>query len=98
MLPIQNIIGGDYSNSTSCKKVSKYTTESACTSNNNNNNNKACYLCGNSRNAVYRWGNYASSSNCIRQNISDSASCTSKNTKTLSATFNVTNGGTLNGN
>ena len=44
---------GDYSNSTSCKKVSKYTTESACTS----NNNAACYLCGNSRNAVYRWGN-----------------------------------------
>lgn len=85
---------GDYSNSTSCKKVSKYTTESACTS----NNNAACYLCGNSRNAVYRWGNYASSSNCVRQNISDSASCTSKNTKTLSATFNVTKGGTLNGN
>ena len=59
--------------------------------------NEACYLCGNSRNGVYRWGNYDGSSSCVRQKF-DKRTCLSKNTKTLSATFNATNGGTLNGN
>lgn len=82
---------GNYSNSSYCSKVSK--TKAECTG---NVNNGACYLCGNSRNGVYRWGNYDGSSSCVRQNF-DMSTCLSKNSRTLSATFNVTDGGTLNG-
>lgn len=137
---------GNYSLSSNCNKVSKYSSEGECLNKNNNASSdynglncyycassgeynwttkkpsttcpggidwkvasgvsktncqrgNACYLCGDSKNGIYKWGLYGDNSSCTYQkDYKNSSSCTSKNTKTLSATFNVTNGGTLNGN
>lgn len=59
----------------------------------------ACYLCGNSQGGKYVWGLYGDNTqSCSYQsNINSYSACTAKNIRTISATFNVTDGGTLSG-
>ena len=59
----------------------------------------ACYFCGNSQSGKYVWGLYGDNTqSCSYQsNINSYSACTAKNIKNISATFNATNGGTLNG-
>lgn len=58
----------------------------------------ACYACGGSQGVKYVWGLYGDSGSCAYQNdITSYSACTAKNVRTISATFNVTDGGSLSG-
>ena len=58
----------------------------------------ACYACGGSQGVKYVWGLYGDSGSCVYQNdITSYSACTAKNVRTISATFNVTDGGSLSG-
>ncbi|MGM9876632.1 MAG: InlB B-repeat-containing protein [Bacilli bacterium] len=61
----------------------------------------ACYRCRNlsGEGYTYVWGLYGDSGSCAYQNdITSSSNCNAKNIKTLSVTFNTTDGGTITGN
>lgn len=61
----------------------------------------ACYRCRNlsGEGYTYVWGLYGDSGSCAYQSsINDYSTCTEENIKTLSVTFNTTDGGTITGN
>lgn len=84
--------------STSCPGGISWTKKSGVSQTNCERGN-ACYFCGNSQGGKYVWGLYGDNTqSCSYQsNINSYSACTAKNIRTISATFNVTDGGTLSG-